>query len=389
MHRGYRYRLYPTPDQEKQLLRFAGVCRFVYNLALEHRDKMWTYYRDNGVSLNFFQQSRELTQLRTEVDWIGDVPRGCQEAALHDLDRAFDLFFSGASGYPKYRRRGEKDSIRFGGRDCQSRPISARWSEVRLPKVGWLRYRDTRPLPGKIQSVTFTLDALGWHVAFAVEIEEAEHAAPSGIVGIDRGVANTVALSSGELLSLPDLNLLARKEKQARRVLSRRMRGSHRREKARDRLRRISAKIARVRLDWHHKTTTRIARANGIVVIEGLRIANMTASGRGKRGINRSITHQAWGTFERLLTYKVEERGGRVIKVNPAYTSQACSCCGVIDKASRESQAVFLCRHCGFAAHADTNAAMNILRRHTAGMEEGHHFKPSDEVRTVVAARAA
>jgi putative transposase len=390
MHRGYRYRLYPTPEQEQRLQQFAGVCRFIYNLALEQRDKQWTYYRDNGTPLTFNQQSKELTQLRAEVDWIGEVPQSCEEAALHDLNTAYQRFFDGLGKYPRYRRRGEDDSIRFRGRECGTRAVSDRWSEVRVPKLGWLRYRDTRALPADAKTVTFGLDALGWHVTFAVEVEAAARTA-SGNVGIDRGVANTLALSTGELYSLPDVSRLLRRRESAQRTVARRVKGSKRREKAKQRARAIGAKIARIRLDWHHKATTRIANQYGTVVIEDLNVVGMTAKGRGKRGLNRSISHQAWGTFDRLLGYKLAERGGTLVRINPAFTSQECSCCGVIDKASRESQAVFACQHCGFTAHADINAANVILRRSTASkrMEEGHYFEPSGEVRTDESAIAA
>jgi putative transposase len=144
-------------------------------------------------------------------------------------------------------------------------------------------------------------------------------------------------------------------------------------------LSRITAKIARVRADWRHKATTDIARRFGRVSIEALQIKNMTASGPGKRGLNRSILEQGWGAFERTLAYKLEERGGVLVKVDPAYTSQTCSACGTIDKASRKSQASFACRHCGFASHADTNAAINILRRGTASMlAEGSGCAPTE-----------
>jgi putative transposase len=117
--------------------------------------------------------------------------------------------------------------------------------------------------------------------------------------------------------------------------------------------------------------------------LEDLSVIGMTASGRGKRGLNRSILEQGWGAFERTLAYKLEERGGTLCKVNPAYTSQTCSACGIINKASRESQASFACRHCGFAGHADTNAAINILRRGTASMRgEGSAYAPV-EPRTI------
>ncbi|WP_449376132.1 RNA-guided endonuclease InsQ/TnpB family protein, partial [Bosea thiooxidans] len=144
---------------------------------------------------------------------------------------------------------------------------------------------------------------------------------------------------------------------------------------------------------WQHKAALDISRSFGCVVLEDLNIRNMTASARGtieepgrmvrqKSGLNRSILNQGWFGFETILAYKLDERGGRLLKVSPAFTSQTCSECGAVESQSRESQAAFVCQHCGFRAHADHNAAINILRRNTASMrmEEGH--KPPGEVRT-------
>jgi putative transposase len=222
---------------------------------------------------------------------------------------------------------------------------------------------------GKMVNVTIAKAANGWHACFAHEIEHEAPANDLPSVGIDRGIANTLALSTGEMLSTPDLTQLERRKRRAQRVLARRVRGSNRYRKQRRRLSRITAKIARCRVDWRHRATLDIARRFGAVTLEALQVQSMTRAGKGKRGLNRSILEQGWGAFERVLSYKLEERGGTLIKVNPAYTSQTCSACGAIDKASRESQARFACRHCGFVAHADHNAAINILRRSTPRVE--------------------
>lgn len=395
MLRGFRYKLDPTPEQEALFRQFAGVCRLVYNLALEQR-RDWSrhYERKTGRKLNYVAQARELTALRAEFDWIAAVSQTCQQQALRDLDKAFANFFAGRARYPTPRRKGVNDAFRFQGREVETKRLNGRWSAVRLPKIGWVKFRDTRPTRGIVKNVTVSLDALGWHVSFACEIE---HVAPINIrpsVGIDRGVANTLALSTGERLSLPrSLEAIERRKRRAQRALARKKRGSQRRAKALRRVARLSARMARIRRDWTHKTALYIANRFGAVALEDLKIRNMTTSARGtveapgrnvrqKAGLNRSILNQGWGGFETILAYKMEERGGTLVCVDPAYTSQTCSECGAVDRESRESQALFVCRHCGFRAHADHNAAINILRRNTASMrmEEGH--KLSGEVRT-------
>ncbi len=401
--RGFRYKLAPTAEQEVLFRQFSGVCRLIYNLALEQRRDFWRQFqRQTGRPLNYVAQARELTLLRAEFDWIEAVSQTCQQQALRDLDKAFANFFKGGARYPTPRRKNVNDSFRFQGREVEVKKLNGKWSAVRLPKIGWVKFRDTRSIRGTVKNVTVALDALGWHISFACEIE---HVAPINIcpaVGIDRGVARTLTLSTGERLSVPrSLEAIERRQRAAQRIAARRKRGSVRRAKALRRVAKLSARRARIRRDWQHKATLNLARRFGTVVLEDLRIRNMTASATGtleepgrmvrqKAGLNRSILNQGWFGFETILAYKLEERGGCLCKVDPAYTSQTCSECGAVDRQSRKSQAVFLCQHCGFRANADHNAAINILRRNTASrdetsframrMEEGHWL--SGEVRT-------
>jgi putative transposase len=371
--RGFRYKLAQSAEQEALFRQFTGVCRLIYNLALEQRRDFWRQYqRLTGSQLNYIAQARELTALRAQYDWIAAVSQTCQQQALRDLDKAFSNFFKGIAHYPSPRRKNLNDAFRFQGREVEVRKLNGKWSAVRLPKIGWVKFRNTRPMRGTIKNVTVTRDALGWHISFACEIE---HTAPANIgptVGIDRGVANTLALSNGERLSVPrSLETIERRHRAAQRVAARRKRGSVRRSKALRRAAKLSARRARIRSDWHHKASLDLARRFGAVVLEDLKIKNVTASARGtveepgrmvrqKAGLNRSILNQGWFGFETILAYKLEERGGHLLKVDPAYTSQTCSECGTVDRESRESQAAFVCQHCGFRAHADHNAAINI-----------------------------
>jgi putative transposase len=387
VRRAFRFRLYPTAEQDVTFRQFAGVTRLVYNLALEQRRDFWRQYRAaTGGNFNFASQGRQVTELRREFDWIGAVPSSCLHQALRDLDRAFANFFAGRSRHPTPRRKVLNDSFRIQAKETAVRRINGRWSEVRLPNLGWVRFRDTRAIAGRCQSVTVSRGALGWHVIFACEIEHEAPANDNASVGIDRGIAISLALSNGETFSLPDMAALDRRKRGAQRALARCKRGSRRRLKRLRRVARLSAKIARARADWQHKVSRNIADRFGFVAIEDLKISNMSASGPGKRGLNRSIMNQGWGAFADKLAYKLEERGGMLVKVDPRLTSQECSACGTVDKASRESQARFACRHCGFAANADHNAAVNILRRSTSQLPvEGRGCAP-DEAGTMLEA---
>lgn len=391
LHRGYKFRLYATSEQEILFGQYAGVCRLIYNTGLEQRRDWWRLFKANtGRAISYPSQARELTMLRAEFDWIAAVSIICQQQALRDLDKAFSNFFAGRADYPTPRKRGVNDSFRFSGHNCCPwRKLNAKWAVVKLPKIGEVKFRLTRDIPGTIKNVTVTSDALGWHIVFCTEVE---HTAPQNFgpaVGIDRGVVHTVALSDGRFMDMPKerLNLLDRRTRKQARKLAKAKRGSNRRHAAKKVLARTKAKIARVRLHWNHERTTEIARTHSVVVLEALKTRNMTASAAGtvaepgrnvrqKAGLNRAILNNAWCQFETLLSYKMAERGGELRKINPAYTSQTCAECGTIDKSSRENQATFHCGHCGHTANADINAARNILRAGTQPAPRSSVGKP-------------
>jgi putative transposase len=379
IHRGYRFKLHPTPEQEEKFFQFAGVCRLIYNIALEQRRDWYRQYeRETGSQLNFITQSRQLTVLREEFDFIRDVSQTCEQQVLRDLDQAFQYFFKGTASYPRPRKKGLNDIFRFLGRETQITKLNAKWSLVYLPKIGLVKFRSTRPLQGRLLNTTITHSADGWYVSFCCEIE---HEPPQNFkpaIGIDRGVTNNLALSNGELLPLPEtIKLLERKQRKAQKALSRKKKGSKRYTKQRKRVAKIYSKAVRIRKDWQHRVTFKLSNEYGVIAIEDLKTSNMTRSAKGsieepgknvkaKAGLNRSILSQGWYSFETMLTYKLEERGGKVIKVDPKYTSQTCSDCGAVNSQSRKNQATYECIECGFTKHADINAAINILRRSTA-----------------------
>ncbi len=385
--RGYRYKLEPLPEQEELFRQFAGVCRLVYNLALEQRE---TWGRKHWLSNA--QQCRELTALRADFDWISAVYVTCQQQALRDLDRAFSNFFSGRASFPRPRRKGQNDTFRYLGREVSTRRLNAKWSVVRLPKIGWVKFRDTRPIKGVVKNVTVSLGPDGWHASFACEVDVEAVVAPAGVVGIDRGVATTLALSTGEMMTLPaSLEAVERLKRKAQKIAARRLRGSKRRARAQRRVARLQSRQARIRRDFHHKAALGISQRFGAAVLEDLKTRNMTASARGtviepgrnvrqKAGLNRAILNAGWHQFATILTYKMEERGGKVVTVSARFTSQTCAACGVVDARSRESQARFRCISCGHTDHADINAAVNIKRRWNTPLldVEGLHQRPRE-----------
>lgn len=360
---------------------YAGVCRLVWNLALEQRRNHWRQYqRQTGNNLNWVTQGRELTDLRREIEFIRDVPQAATQRVITTLDDTYKRAFKGACGFPQNKRKGVHDSFSFQARDIQIEKLNGKWGRVRIPKLGWVKFRRSRDVEGIVREVTFSRTALGWQVGIGSLIDR-EVADPGGAVGIDRGVAIPLALSDGQTFSLPpSVALGERRHRSAQRVVSRRKRGSARWGKAVRRAAKIKAQQARIRKHWAHQATTVIARSYGTIVVERLRTANMTASAAGttsepgrnvvqKRGLNRAILNVGWHQIERMLSYKA----ARLIKVDPRHTSQTCASCGTVDSLSRKSQARFDCTSCGHTDNADRNAAINILNRgNTPGVEPCH-----------------
>lgn len=387
--RGYRFRLYPTPEQEVILRQHVGVCRLVYNLALEQRRDFWRQYlQKTGKHISFASQCRELTELRAAFDWIAAAPSAAQSYALRDLDTAYRAFFSGRAGYPTPRRKGGSGGFRLNGCCVATRALNSKWAALRVPNLGYVKYRPSAVMLGSLKNVTISCRAGAWYAAFVCQREVEVAGSTLPMVGIDRGISQTLTLSTGEHLQSPPVARLSSRVKLAQRVLARRRRGSRRYAAQKLRLGRLSARVARIREDWSHRASISVARRFGSVAIEDLNIRGMTGSAKGtladpgrnirqKAGLNRAILEQSWGRWATLLDYKLAERGGVLISVPAAYTSQTCASCGVIDARSRKSQAVFNCVACDHTDNADVNAAKEILRRSTAWLDvEGSVSRP-------------
>lgn len=373
---GQRYRLYPTEEQARQLQQAAGACRALYNAALEQRR---TAYSSHGITLNSFSQNGDLTAVLHDpgLEWVGAfASRDSLKIALRDLDAAYSRFFKRLGGFPRFKRRGAHEAFKCSPRTYGFRRINRRWAEIRIPKIGWVRVRLHQPIRGQLRSATFSRDAVGWHVSFAVVLTGSPPRPPrDGAVGLDRGVAASVATSAGELHQMPGLSvgeqkrLLRFERKKARQV-----RGSNRYRVTCTAIAQLRARAARRRGGACHELTTSLVEANVLIAIEDLRIRSMTRSARGtveepgtgvaqKRGLNRSILEQGWGEIARQLEYKTSWRGTTLVRVPAQFTSQTCSVCGHVAAENRESQAVFSCVSCGHVEHADVNAARVILAR--------------------------
>ncbi|HEX2744913.1 MAG TPA: transposase [Streptosporangiaceae bacterium] len=374
-----RYRLNPAPAQEAVLRDHCGHARYIWNLAVEQHSH-WHPGR-KGVP-GYLEQCRQLTQARAEHPWLAAGSQMVQQQALRDFAQAMANFFGGTHNRPSWRKAGRDEGFRVvalkpGG----VRRLSRHVGEIQVPKAGWVRFRWSRDVPPDAKSYRVTLDRAGrWHVAFAVIPAPVPAPGNGQTVGIDRGVAVSAALSTGQPLHCPALTARERARlRRLQRKLARATRGSNRRRRLKRGIARLKARERDRRKDWAEKASTDIARRFDLIRVEDLKITNMTRAAKGTRenpgrnvrqkaGLNRGILAQGWG----LLVRRLEDKApGRVEKISPAFTSQRCSACGRVDRGSRESQAVFRCTACGFAANADVNAAINIAAGHAVTARGG------------------
>jgi putative transposase len=374
-----RYWLRPSVAQEAIMLGHCAHARYVWNLCVEQE----SHWRPGRAKMpGFAARCRQLSEARAAEPWLAAGSVIVQQQAIRDHDQATRNYYAGTHRRPSWRKAGRDEGFRIvhlKPRDV--RRLNRKTGEVRIPKAGWVRFRWSRQVPQDAKSFRVTCDRSGrWHVAFAVIPEPVPAPGTGEVAGIDRGVAVSAALSTGELLHAP--GLAARERRRLRRLerkLARARRGSNRRARGRVAIARLKARQSDRRKDWAEKTSTDIAGRFDVIRVEDLQITNMTRSAKGtleepgrnvraKAGLNRGILGSGWG----LLVRRLEDKApGRVEKVRPAYTSQRCSACGHIAAGSRESQALFRCVACGYACNADVNAARNIAAGHAVTARGG------------------
>jgi putative transposase len=363
-----RYRLCPTPAQQIGLLAHCAHARFVWNLAVEQH----SHWRPGRASApTYREQARQLTEARAEHAWLAAGSVTVQQQALRDFHQAMANFFRGTHRRPTWRKAGQHEGFRqVAVRPDHIQRLNRKAGRVWVPKVGWVHFRWTRAIPTDVKSYRITCDRVGrWHVAFAVVPAPVPAPGTAEIVGVDRGVTVSAALSTGELLRCPDLSDRERHRlRKLERRLARAKRGSNRRSLLKIAIAKLKAKAADRRNDWLEKTSTQLARRFDLVRVEDLNVSGMTRSARGtidqagrgvraKASLNRGILAAGWG---RLVARLEDKAPGRVERINPAFTSQTCSTCGHCAPDNRKSQAVFRCIACGHQANADVNAACNI-----------------------------
>lgn len=381
----------------------AAHDRFLRNLVVEQyefcfRYRPWkTGKRQAWPSIT---DTRELAELRAEAPWLAEGSSAVQQQALRVTRKAYENWWSGRAGRPKFKSKYEHRygfQVAGAGYNFVVSRLDRKWGQVKLPKLATpVRFRVTRPWNQieAARSVRVTCNPAGqWHVSFPSPQPELVTVETGAVVGIDRGVTNTIATSDGTFAHIPTLTV-KEQEKFIRlsRTMSRRQRGSGRYEKARIQRAKIIQRLNNRRTDWLEQTTTSLVQTHDLIVLERLPIRNMVRSAKGtvdkpgrnvraKAGLNRAIHAQRWGEFADRLHQKAEAATTpkQILVVPAVNTSLECSNCGHTEKQNRKSQADFSCTNCGHTQHADVDAAIvvrdrglkHVARQEVAGTGRG------------------
>jgi putative transposase len=364
----YQFELMPNGEQSRAMRQYAGCCRVVYNKALAWQNEQ--YQADNTFKFGYTKIANLLPLWKSELSWLKDAPSQTLQQSLKNLESSFRNFFAKRADFPKLKKKGVSDSFRF----PQGFKVEQHNNRLFLPKLGWIRYRNSRKMQGVAKNITVSQKCGKWYVSIqtAREVEQVVH--PSTIIiGVDVGISRFATLSNGQVFE----SVNSFKQKQTRlaryqRALSRKVKFSSHWKKQKGKITRLHSTIANIRKDYLHKTTSTISQNHAMIVIEDLQISNMSKSAKGtietkgrnvkqKSGLNRSILDQGWFEFRRQLEYKQAWAGGQVLAVNPRNTSRTCPCCKHVAKENRQTQAKFECVECDYAENADLVGAINIL----------------------------
>lgn len=377
VHRAFRYELDPNDHQLTLLAKHAGMSRFAYNWALARRNELFEAKTGTDRFSNAMADNRAWNVWKHQgAPFWSEVSKCVAQEAFRDLDRSFSRFWKGRKeprrvGYPKFRKKGRRDSFRVNGR----LPLFPR--HVQLPRIGRIRTKERTAVVGRVLSATITRVVDRWFVAIVVEEERPDVVPRKGApVGIDVGL-NTFAVSSDGLQlvapkplerSLDRLRLLSRR-------ISRKMEGSRNRRKAIRAVAKLHRHVSDVRKDFLHKTTTWLAKTKPVIVIEDLAVHGLIRN----RRLSRQVSDVAWGEFRRMLEYKADWYGMTLV-IAPRFfaSSKLCSSCGHKVHELPLSKRSWDCPACGIAHDRDLNAARNLAhygtasRAETAGRQAGN-----------------
>lgn len=372
IRQGFKFELLrPTGDQLQKMARFAGACRFVFNQALALQQKR---HATGDKKLSYAGLCEVLLEWKADAAtaWLRETHSQILQQSLKDLDRAYTNFFAKRAEFPRFKKKGVSDNFRF----PQGYKLDQVNDRIFLPRLGWLRYRNSRGVLGTVKNVTVSQSSGKWFISVQTEREVEDPVHPStSTIGIDVGVACFAATSAGTMIA--PLNSFKKHQIRLRRyqrAMARKQKFSQNWKKAKARVQKLHSHIANCRKDFLHKASTTISKSHATVFVEDLQVSNMSRSAAGtaekpgknvraKSGLNRSILDQGWFEVRRQLGYKLMWRGGKLTPVPAHNTSRRCPTCGHISAENRKTQAHFVCVECGYEGNADVVAAINIRDR--------------------------
>lgn len=370
MLRVVKVRLYPNNMQKQLLMQHFGSARVAYNTML--RKSIDAHEAGEKVSVYELKKLLPIMKKTEQFSWMSDIDSTALQNAVINLDKAYKHFFRRVkagekAGFPRWKSRHDSRQ------SYQSSTAKIKDGKLYLPKIGLVKAVFHREIEGTVKTVAVSSEAGQYFASINYEdgIDQIVGTNNGKSIGIDVGVKVFAYLSNGEAIKHVDLKKEVDEVIKAQKVLSRRKLKSANRTKAKAKLAKKHLKLRNKRNDFLHKVTKRLSE-NQTIAVEDLKIKNMSKSAKGsidnpnmrssaKSGLNRSILQQSWGKFFELLEYKLERNGGKLVRVDPKYTSQTCSCCGHISKENRLTQAKFVCVSCNTEFNADYNASVNIL----------------------------
>ena len=355
MLKTYKYRLYPTKTQATKILFTLEHCRLLYNRLLDERKLT---YKTEGRSLNYYDQQNTLKERKLHVPILKEIHSQVLQDVAKRLDKAYQNFFrrvkiGGKPGFPRFKPATQYNSFTY-----PQAGFSINTNKLRLSKIGEVKIKLHQPLQGKLKTCTIITKNDKFYACLACEVSEVPLPLSKDTVGIDLGLKHLAITSDGDFYDHPKfLKKSSKKLRRLQRALSRKKKGSNRRQRAKKAVANLHEHIANQRKDHIHKVSRKLVNQYGLIVFEDLKIQRMLQN----HSLAKSIQDASWSKLIQYTTYKAESAGRHIVLVNPYNTTQLCSQCNSLVPKTLKDR-VHVCTHCGYIQDRDVNAAENILK---------------------------
>mgnify|MGYP000627412241 CR=1 FL=1 len=358
LEKAFKYRIYPNKKQQELIQKTFGCCRYVYNYFL---DKRITEYKENKKTLNYYDTSKMLTQLKKENEWLKEPDKDALQKTLKNLDNAYQKLFKKQTGFPNFKSK--KNRHQSYTTSCTTNNIRFESKHIRLPKLGFVKVRDKQIPQGRIVNATISQEPNGHYYCSlcCTDIEFPQYPKTNKNVGIDLGIVDFAILSDGIKIKNPRFYEKSEKKlAKLQRELSRKAIGGSNWNKARIKVANLQKHISNQRKDFLQKLTTNIVKQYDIICIEDLDVQSMRETDSSVR--NKHVNDVSWSEFRRMLTYKSIWYGKILSVINRYFpSSQICHCCGVNGGKKPVEIRYWICSNCGSKLNRDDNASINIL----------------------------